>query len=96
MLETGVFEFEGHVRQVDEVLAPTAAEYVAVPQSVHVSLPLVVLYLPATQVEHTSPSGPVNPTLQVQAAIAELDTAEFEFVGHVKHTPDVLAPTVAE
>ncbi len=96
MLETGAFEFEGHVRQVDEALAPTAAEYVAVPQSVHVALPLVVLYLPATQAEHTPPSDPVNPALQVQAAIAELDTAEFEFAGHVKHTPDVLAPTVAE
>ena len=96
MLETGAFEFEGHVRQVDKALAPTAAEYVAVPQSVHVSLPLVVLYLPATHPEHTPPSGPVNPALQVQEVMTELDTAEFEFVGHVKHTPDVVAPTVAE
>jgi hypothetical protein len=38
----------------------------------------------------------VNPTLQVQAAMTELDAAELEFVGHAKHTPNVLAPTVAE
>jgi hypothetical protein len=96
VLEKGAFEFEGHVRQVDKALAPTAAEYVAVPQSVHVALPLVVLYLPATHPEHTPPSGPVNPALQVQAAMTELDTTEFEFVGHAKHTVDVLAPTVVE
>lgn len=60
------------------------------------ALPLIVLYLPATQVEHTPPSGPVNPALQIQATTSVLDVAEFEFVGHVKHTDDVLAPTVVE
>jgi len=63
---------------------------------VHVALPLLVLYLPATQVEHTPPSGPVNPALHVQAEMTELEAPEFEFAGHVKHTPDVLAPTVVE
>jgi hypothetical protein len=38
----------------------------------------------------------VYPTLQVQAAMTELDTTEFEFAGHVKHTDNVLAPTVVE
>jgi hypothetical protein len=38
----------------------------------------------------------VNPALQIQAAIAELDAAELEFAGHAKHTSDVLAPTVSE
>jgi hypothetical protein len=60
------------------------------------TLPLVVLYLPTTHPEHTSPSGPVNPALHVQEATLVLETGAFEFEGHVKHTPDVLAPTVAE
>jgi hypothetical protein len=95
-LDAAELEFVGHVKHTDDVLAPTVVEYVPTPQSVHATLPLVVLYLPATQVEHTPPSGPVNPTLQVQAAMTELDAAELEFVGHAKHTPNVLAPTVAE
>ena len=161
VLELGAFAFVGHVRQVDEVLAPTATEYVAVPQSVHAALPalvlylpathavqaptgpvlpagqsnthavlpacetppaphgvqalapvvpeyvpaeqsvhatlpLLVLYLPATQVEHTPPSGPVNPALQVQAALAELDTGEFDPTGQVKQSDDFHEPTVPE
>ena len=95
-LELGAFAFEGHARQVDKALAPTTAEYVAVPQSVHAALPALVLYLPATHPEHTPPSGPVNPALQVQAEMTELDTPEFQFTGHVKHTDNVLAPTVVE
>ena len=54
-------------------------------------LPLVVLYLPATQEEQTPPSGPVNPALQVHVTIPELDAGEFEFAGQVKHVDDVLA-----
>ncbi len=95
-LDTAELEFAGHDTQTAEAVDPTAIEYEPTPQSVHATLPLVVLYLPATQVEHTPPSGPVNPALQVQAAMAELDTTEFEFVGHAKHTPNVLAPTVVE
>ena len=33
--------------------------------SVHTALPMIDLYLPAAHAEHTPPSGPVNPTLQV-------------------------------
>ena len=95
-LETGAFEFKGHVKQVDEALAPTAAEYDAVPQSVQVALPVTILYLPATHAEHVPPFAPVNPALQVQAALAELETGAFEFKGQVKQVDDVLAPTEAE
>ena len=95
-LDTAEFEFVGQLTQTAEAVAPTATEYEPIPQSVHVTLPLVVLYLPETQVEHTPPSGPVKPALQVQAAMTELDTTEFVFAGHAKHTPDVVAPTVAE
>jgi hypothetical protein len=61
VLELGAFVFEGQVKHVDKALAPTAAEYVPVPQSVHTTLPLLVLYLPATHSEQTPPSGPVVP-----------------------------------
>jgi hypothetical protein len=92
-LELGAFEFEGQVEQVDEALAPTSAEYVAVPQSVHATLPGLVLYFPATHVEQTPPFGPEDPALQVQIA---LDAAEFEFTGQSTHAEDAVAPTVSE
>ncbi len=96
VLETGAFAFEGHARQVDTLLAPTTAEYVAIPQSVHVALPALVLYFPATQAEHVAPFAPVKPALHIHAPLAELDTCEVEFVGHAKHTDNVLAARVAE
>ena len=96
VLETGAFAFEGHVKHTDAALALTVAEYVATPQSVHATLPVLVLYLPATQPEQTPPSGPENPALQMQAPTTELDTAEFVFAGQVKHTDAALAPTVPE
>ena len=63
-LELGAFEFEGQATHVDDVLAPAIPEYVAIPQSVHETLPVLALYLPATQDEQTPPFGPVNPALQ--------------------------------
>jgi len=63
---------------------------------VHTELPLVVLYLPATQAVQTPPSGPVNPVLQVQAAMTELDAAELEFAGHDTQTAEAVAPTATE
>ncbi len=47
-------------------IAPMLVEYLPAPQSVHDTLPLLALYLPAAQAAHEPPSGPVNPTLQVQ------------------------------
>jgi hypothetical protein len=95
-LETGAFAFEEHATHVDEALAPTAAEYVAAPQSAHAALPAPVLYFPATHPEHVPPSTPVNPALQVHPPTTELDTAEFEFAGQAKHVDAALALTVAE
>jgi hypothetical protein len=63
---------------------------------VHAALPLLVLYFPATQPEHTPPSGPVNPALQVQAAMAVLETGAFAFEGHTEQVDEVFAPTAAE
>ena len=95
-LELGELEFVGQVKHTDAALALTVAEYVAGPQSVHATLPVLVLYLPASHVEHTPPSGPENPALQMQAPTTELELGEFEFVGQVKHTDAALAPTVPE
>jgi hypothetical protein len=36
---------------------------------------------------HGPTFGPVKPTLQVQAASAELETGEFELAGQGKHDP---------
>jgi hypothetical protein len=87
VLETGAFAFEGQAMQVDKTLAPTAAEYVAVPQSVHAALPTLVLYLPATHREHET-TGPVLPAGQSKKH-AVLPACENPPTAHEVH---VLAP----
>jgi hypothetical protein len=72
------------------LLAPETPEYLPVPQSVHVALPLVVLYFPATQPVHGPPSGPVKPALQIcgiQALTSELPLGEVLPAGHVAQFP---------
>jgi hypothetical protein len=96
VLETGAFVFESQAKHVDKALAPTVAEYVAAPQSVHASLPALVLYFPATHVVHVPPFAPVNPALHVQAAISVLETGAFAFAGHAEHVANALAPTAVE
>jgi hypothetical protein len=54
--------------QVDDAVAPVVAENLPAIQSVHATVPLCVLYFPATHAEHTPPSGPVYPVLQKQEA----------------------------
>ena len=78
------------------LLAPDTLEYSPARQSVQARVPVLVLYLPATHAVQTPPFGPVNPALQEQPALLELDTAEFEFAGQAKHTDDVVALTVVE
>jgi hypothetical protein len=51
-LELGEYESTGHVTQEEDVLAPSAVEYVLTSQPVHVALPGVVLYLPAAHEVH--------------------------------------------
>jgi hypothetical protein len=63
VLPTREMDFHGHSLHVVE---PSAAEYVFVAQSMQVALPVVALYFPATQAQQMPPSGPVDPTLQVQ------------------------------
>ena len=46
-LPAGASEFEVHAEHVLSAVAPLAAEYFPAPQSVHASLPLPALYVPA-------------------------------------------------
>lgn len=62
----------------------------------HATLPVAILYLPATQAVHTPPSRPVKPTLHVQAARAELVIGELELVGHVTQVVAIVAPVAVE
>ena len=68
----------------------------AAAQSVQIALPVAILYVPATHAEQTPPSGPVNPTLQVHAARAELPSGELELPGHVTQAAASVAPVVVE
>ncbi len=95
-LEIGEYESTGHVMQVDDVLAPSASEYVSTPQPVHASLPLLVLYLPATHAAQTPPFAPVYPMLHVHATSTELEAGESESKGHTLQTDDVFAPSTPE
>jgi hypothetical protein len=84
-LGLGELELTGHVRQVTANVAAVLVEYVPAAQSVHAALPILILYLPATQAEQTPPFGPVNPALQVQSPAAELALNEIEFEGQSVH-----------
>jgi len=74
------------------VVAPTVAEYFALAQTVHATLPLLVLYWPAAHAEHGPPFAPVYPALQTQAAAAELRLGEVELAVQFRQA---VAPTLA-
>jgi hypothetical protein len=73
-----------------------AVLYVPATQAVHAALPVAILYSPATQAVHAPPSGPVNPTLHIQAVRSTLASGELELVGHVIHVVAIVAPVVGE
>ena len=77
-------------------MPPTIMEYVPAAQSVHASLPVVILYFPEAHGEHTPPAGPVDPALHVQAVSAELALGEVEFDRHARQVAAVVAPAVVE
>jgi hypothetical protein len=83
----------GHVAHAVD---PETAENDPAVQLVHVALPVIVLNLPATQIAHEPPSGPVNPALHVQLLAAELAFGELELAGHAMHTVALVAPVVVE
>ncbi len=82
-LAAGEWELTGHVVHV---VAPMAFEYFPATHSAHTAVPLSDLYFPAIQRIHheyheniATPSGPVDPALQVHASAAVLATVEYEF-----------------
>ena len=70
-------------------VAPVAPKFVPAMQSVHASLPLLVLYFPATQAVQ-EPAGPVKPALQgnTQALTDKLPLGEVVPAGQVTHLSD--------
>jgi len=77
-------------------MAATAVEYWPAIQFVQRLLPGFTLYLPASHCRHISPSGPVNPGLQVQSACASLALGESEFVEQDKHRDADATPEPVE
>ena len=59
-------------------------------------MPEAILYLPAAHDVHVPPSGPVKPTLHVQAVTAVLGLGELELLGHATQVDSSVAPAVAE
>jgi hypothetical protein len=85
-LPAGELDFDGQPVHVELAAAFTAVEYVPVPQFVHASAPVDVLYLPAAQSVHGPPFGPVDPALQVQLVKAALPASELESDGQAVHS----------
>ena len=81
--------------QLAKVALP-ADELEFVGQALHKADPVDVLYVPATQAVHVSPTGPVDPALQVQFAKAALPAGDFDFDGQTRHVEFVEAPTAVE
>jgi hypothetical protein len=95
-LPAGELEFDGQALHVEFAEAPTAVEYVPAPQYVHAADPVKALYLPGMHAAHVPPSGPEDPTLQVQFVKAALPTGELEFDGQALHVELAEAPTAVE
>jgi len=93
-LPAGDCEFATHPTHAFEV-SPLAVEYWLIKQSVHPTLPVVVLYFPATHSTHTPPLGPVAPWLQMQLAGVPLPIGDCEFAPHGEQVFDV-ASTIVE
>jgi len=93
-LEIGDIESAGHAWQTSDV-APTAVEYFPATHWLHSAVPRATLNFPGTQVLQNSPSGPVNPGLQVQLVMTLLASGELEFDEHGTQTSE-LAPIVIE
>ncbi len=75
---------------------PGVPVYFPAVQDVHVAVPGVPVYFPARHSAHGPPFSPDAPALQVQAASAELESGEFELVGHARHVVEVVADNVLE
>jgi hypothetical protein len=95
-LANGDSECVGHVKHVTTFVAPTTAEYVPIPHSVHVSDPASALYFPATHSEQAPPLGPEEPALHVQLFSVPEPIGEDENVGHATHVVFEVAASECE
>ena len=102
MLPTGELEFDGQVLHVCAPVAPTVPENVPPTQVSQIAEPGELLYVPAVQLVHAPPSGPLDPLSHVQSLRASLPavhnpgTHVDDRAGQPKHMLDVAAPEVLE
>lgn len=85
-----------HARQVLAAVAAGVPEYVALPQFVHVAVPVAVLYCPGRQAAHVPPFGPVYPALHMHAVCTLLGEGEEENDGQAMHVEIAVAATAPE
>ena len=90
------YVFATQLMQVAAVVAFNVVEYLPAPQLVHATLPVDVLYFPATQPMQGPPFGPVNPILQIQLVKAVEPAEERELAGHTRQVLAAEAPVLAE
>jgi hypothetical protein len=95
-LPAGELELDGQALHFELSAAPSVVEYVPVPQSVQVAVPVNALYFPATHCVHEPPFDLVDPVLQVQLVKAALPAGELEFDGQAMHVELTWAPTAVE
>lgn len=76
--------------------AADAVEYLPASQSVHESLPSVVLNFPGAQAVHSPPSGPWNPLLQRQLLAVDDAGGDCELALQFMHRLPLELPTVLE
>ena len=60
------------------------AENCPAAQSVHLALPVLLLYFPVTHAVQGPPSRPDDPALQMQASRVMLPAGELAFVGQIE------------
>ena len=95
-LPGGDLDWEGQFEHVLNVVAPEIFEYVFMAQGSHEAEPLELLYVPATQLVHDPPFGPLDPTLHVQLLRASLPGGDLDWEGQFEHVLNVVAPEVFE
>jgi len=77
-------EYEGHRTHVLSATAPVGAENLPAPQSLHVAVPVTVLYVPPTHATHVPPLDPVYPRLHTQLLCAVDPATDCEFTRHAE------------
>lgn len=92
-LPLGELENAGHLEQVP---APSLAEYFPTAQVVHGFAPMSDLYFPAAHAAQGSPSAPLYPLLHLQSVARLLPLSELEDSGQLKQASAVDAPRAAE